>query len=517
MHLLRDMFRRIPAGALLILACLAAPGTAQDNPQPQASTKVHLHWGARPGVVRYRLQLSVDPDFRDIVFDRIVSGTATDINDLSPGRYFWRVAPLNKNLGDFSSAAVIEIGASETPPEPIASPVVAAPTPKPQSNSITTTGGWVAAVGDVSRPVIAHLRSRDNFDIVATNTSGVTFALDSRTGVRLWSTRAGGATIVPAVSPTPPLTVQSNSGLDDVLVFDGLSVVRIDGGSGRELWRTPLTNLLSAAVVVFDGNQAVIAAIDNSMRRLLVLNGETGKLISQTNLPARVVGFPAASLDQNGQFFVAYESGDIELREKNGSVVRAGSAASPIITGPLVIKGRRDEVIKRQDMILVDTRDGLTGLTAGDLKALGRVTSKQEVSRGDLVAADLDGDGSTEVLLTTQEGYLLAIHGEDGKMLWDTSVKEAPQGMAFADLDGDGILDVLITTTSSFATALSGRDGSQIWKDSDSGVSAPNHAAAFQSRGLAVVPLRAGVLLIGSDASHAGLRAIEFPKASVRR
>ncbi|HYW73523.1 MAG TPA: PQQ-binding-like beta-propeller repeat protein, partial [Pyrinomonadaceae bacterium] len=345
--LMRDMFRRILACTLLMIAGLTAASSAQENSQPQANTKVHLHWGARPGVVRYRLQLSLDRDFRDIVLDRIVSGTATDIDDLSPGRYFWRVAPLNKNLGDFSSAAVIDIAAAEAASEAVPTPAIASPPAKPETAAIVTTGGWRAVVGDVSRPVIGHLRSRDSFDLVATNTNGVTFALDSRTGVQLWTTRAGGPANVPAASFGPPMTIQSASGLDDVLVFDGLAAVRIEGVSGHELWRTSLSNLQSAAVVVADGEDAVIAAIDSSMRRLSVLSGATGRIISQTNLPARVVGAPAASLDQNGQVFVAYETGDIELRDKHGTLIRAGSAAGAALTGPLVVKSRRDDAGKR--------------------------------------------------------------------------------------------------------------------------------------------------------------------------
>jgi outer membrane protein assembly factor BamB len=214
---------------------------------------------------------------------------------------------------------------------------------------------------------------------------------------------------------------------------------------------------------------------------------------------------------------MAYETGDIELRDKSGAVLRSGSAASPAITGPLVVKARRDNVVKRQDMILVDTRDGLTGITAGDLKPLGRVTSKQERSRGTLVAVDLDGDGESEVLVATQDGSLLAIHSENGKMLWNTTVNDPPQGMVFADLDGDNVLDVIMTTARRFAIALSGMDGSPIWKDAEAEGSVANHPNAFLSRGITLAPLGSGVLVIATDASHTGLRAVEFPNASVPR
>jgi outer membrane protein assembly factor BamB len=514
------MFRLSIISALLIIAGLGGTSNrqalAQSNLEPQANTKVHLHWGARPRISRYRFQLAGDRDFRDIIIDRVINGTETNIDDLPPGRYFWRIAPLTQTLGEYSSAAIVDVSESAAVREPDVSapttPVVGQP---PAAVTITTTGGWRAAVGDVARPVIAHLRSRDNFEIVATNSNGVTFALDSTSGVQLWSTRASRAMNVPVASASPPLIIPSASGLDDLLVFDGLVAIKFEGKSGRELWRTPLSNLPSSAVVALDAGTPVITVIDNSLRRMTVLNGGNGQIISRTSLKSRVAGPPAASLEQHGQFFIAYENGDIELRDKAGAVIRSGSAASKAMTGPLVLKSRRNDGNRGQDMILVETRDGLTGITAADLKAVGRVTSKQEVSGGTLIAADLNDDGHTEVFVITPDGFLLAIHGEDGKLLWDTTVKEKPQGMAFADLDGDGIKDVIITTPNSFATALSGRDGSPIWKDSEPAESIAKNA--LQNRGLVAVPLHSSVLIVAGDAAHTGLRAIEFPKTSGRR
>jgi outer membrane protein assembly factor BamB len=514
------MLRLSLACALLIIVALPQASTAQDNPQ-SGNTKVHLHWGARPGVSRYRLQLAADSDFHDIVFDRIVKGTEININDLPSGKYFWRIAPLTKTLGEFSSAAPIDTTQAETtePALPSSSPPVGTvpSTPPSTSKAIATSGGWHAVVGDVARPVIAHLRSRDTFDVVATNANGVTLALDSATGIGFWSTRRTFSKDVPVLPTTPPLIVPSPSGLDDVVVFDGMVAIRLEGKSGRELWRMPLSTPPSSAVVVRDGANSILIVADSSLRYLSVLDVSSGKVISRIPLAARMAGPVAGSLDKNGQFFIAYENGDIELRDKTGTVVRSGSAASPATSGPLVVKARRDNVAKRQDMILVDTKEGLTGITAGDLKALGRVTGKEELSRGNLMAVDLDGDGESEVLVSTQDGFLLAIRSDNGKMVWSTTVSEPPQAMAFADLDGDNVLDVIMTTSRSFAIALSGKDGSPLWKDAEAADAVANHANAFPIRGIAVAPLNSGIVVIATDAAHTGLRAIEFPNASVRR
>src|SRR2546423_921113 len=66
------------------LVTINGPVNAQDNPQLPNHTTVHLHWAPRPGVSRFRLQLASDRNFRDIVFDRVMSGLETEINDLAP-------------------------------------------------------------------------------------------------------------------------------------------------------------------------------------------------------------------------------------------------------------------------------------------------------------------------------------------------------------------------------------------------------------------------------------------------
>src|SRR5262249_23014748 len=156
-------------------------------------TSVHLRWGRQPGVVRYRLQVAQDREFRDIVFDRIVNGNETTVNDLTPGVYFWRIAPLTTSLGAFSGAAPIEVRASgivsaTRPTQAAKTGIVDAIRPTQVANGgINVTGGWRAGVGAVSNPVLAHLRSRESFDVIGTNSQGVTFALEALTGVSLWS------------------------------------------------------------------------------------------------------------------------------------------------------------------------------------------------------------------------------------------------------------------------------------------------------------------------------------------
>jgi outer membrane protein assembly factor BamB len=511
---------------LLLTAAMLLPGpvfvlaqSAQslDNSQP-AGTEGHLHWGARPGVSRYRLQLASDGAFADIVSDRVVAGNDYQVNDLTPGKYFWRIAPLTNRLGEFSSAGIIQVRQATAPERP-------GPTQKtPPSDSSSRTkaavipivarGGWRAAIGDIAHPVLAHLRSPEKLDLVGINSDGVVFALDSASGIAWWSTgrktQTGNSTrVVPGLSAL--LLLRSRSGLDNVVVLSGAMVTAIEGATGRELWRATLPAKTSSGTVVSDNRHSEIFLIDNSLQRAMILNANDGNVLTQIRLPHRVVGAPVTLVGRgDGRVALAYDSGQVEIRDMAGTVVRSGDAGSPATTAPLLIRGRRG------DLILVGTRGGLTALTADDLRPLGMVAIKGDAPRGTLAAADLDGDGSPEVIMMTDQGRVVAVSAADGKTLWEANVSNESETVAFADLNGDQVLDVVITGGQTFALALSGRDGSVVWQDNEPPALVANHSVSLARRSIVAMPFGSGALLIAGDPSRTALRAMEFPKVTAR-
>jgi outer membrane protein assembly factor BamB len=505
---------------LLLTAAMLLPGSvfvfAQPGPPDlqTSSTEVRLRWSPRSGVSRYRLQLASDNAFADILFDGVVSGHEYQINDLLPGRYFWRIAPLTDRLGEFSSPGIVEVSKQTAQGDPTPVPITSRSTEPRRIESgtaapILTRGGWRAAVGDIAHPVLAHLRSPSQLDLVGVNSDGVVFALDAADGVAIWSTGRAGSNRLGNGSPMV-LLHSSRSGLDDIVLLSGINVTAIEGKTGRALWRTTLPTAAASAIAIGDRSSAEILVIDNSLQRLITLDAVNGRLLTQMRLPHRTVGAPLALPGQGaGRVVLVYETGLIEVRDLAGGVVRSGDAGSPATTPPLFIKGLRGH------FILVGTRRGLIALTAEELNPLGMVSIKDDAPRGILAARDLDGDGSPEVIMMTERGRVVAVSAADGKTLWQATADTEGQSVAFADVDGDRVLDVVLAGGQSFATALSGRDGSVVWRDSESPALVANHSVSLQPRSIVAMPFRSGTLLIAADSSRTGLRALEFPKGSL--
>jgi len=507
---------RYGLGLSLALASIifAAHGQSPANPpnisQDQNQTLVTLRWGVRPGVSRYRLQLAQDAAFSDIVFDRVINGHEHQITDLTPGRYFWRVAALGAKRGDFSSAGVIDVranSASTKPPDPkIDRPKGPVTNVKdPVTNTVKSRAGWNAAIGNVSGLVLAHLRSPGGHDLVAATTNSRVIALDAATGVALWTARTRATNgSGPALAP---LAIRTRNGLDHVVILTSNTATMLDGRSGREIWRATLPGYAAGAVVL--GSRILV--IDSLLQKLFVIDGNDGKLVGQAQLPRRAVGTPALLDSQAARgAVIALDDGRLQVFDHAGKLIRSGDAGSAVTTSPLFVRGTGG------GLILVGTRNGLTALSAEDLRPLGRVSLKDDAPQGTLFADDLDGDGVAEVVMFTNRGRVVVVKSDEGKIVWEADAGAAA-AVAFADINADRVLDLLLAGKQGFAFALSGRDGTLIWKDGGATGVASNHSAATLQRSVMVAPSASGVLLIAGDQFGSGVRAFEFARATPPR
>jgi outer membrane protein assembly factor BamB len=510
------------------LAVAQRPRTTQTDRQPSridsqvtpaaGSMEIYASWPAQSGVSRFRFQLARDSEFNDIILDRVVYATETQADTLMPGTYYWRVAPLTTELGQFSAPRAVEafrktqvVTVEPRPIEAPIAPIVTGPvvrqpvTPLPL---FVSEDGWRAAIGNVSRPTLIHLRSPNSADLMAMNSEGVVFALDAASGVTLWATRAN--------APSPrshsnvafvPIAVPTGNGLENVLVpFDG-GVRVLQGATGRELWRTQLPGATGAAAVGLPNGASEVFLTDDSHRRLIVLDGRNGNVIARSKLPSSTFGPPVTFNYLGAQgALIAFDDGRLEVRDRNGEVVRSGNANGRITTSPLFVGAANG-------LVLVGTDNGLTAFDARDLRGLGRVTIGDAVPRGLLASADLDRNGSPEVVMITSRAQVVAIDAADGKIRWQQDGAAWAEAAAFADLNGDGTLDVIVAAGPAFAMALSGRDGSVIWKAE----SFSTTAAVPGPRLLITNSTAGGAMIIGSDPAGGSLRALQLHRTAMSR
>jgi len=508
---------------LLILATasisLAQTTTARAKAtdSQQVKTSLHLVWPSQPGVLRYRLQLALDEGFNNIVFDRAVFGTEYVVTDLNPGKYYWRFAPAVKETGTYSKPRLVEI--TGTPGTDTGEYTPVQPTPRPTPTATANDTGWRTTTGAVMQPLMAHLRSTTGFDIVGMNSDGMVYGLDGVNGSALWTARfrpnakRGEPTGSGGSSTFTPILIDGRNGLTNVLVeFDG-GVRAIEGATGRELWRTTLANRPvggGVAQPVGGGAKTLLIASEKS-NLLTVINPENGKVITETKLDAAPVTSAAPFPLNNGNAVVfALDGGELDVRAGTGERVRFIKMDTTITTPPLVVKSPRGS------LVYVGTESGLITINAEDLKPIGRIATEGDAPSGILSSADLDADGTPEVVMLTRRGRIAVVGTTDGKIKWHSTGGTDAASASFADVDNDGVLDVIIAAGPDFARAFSGRDGSVIWRTAEDARGGAVDSTPTQSRALIVGRFGEGgmPLVVGTDIARTGLRAVSLPESS---
>ncbi|HEX5706826.1 MAG TPA: PQQ-binding-like beta-propeller repeat protein [Pyrinomonadaceae bacterium] len=488
----------------------ATPAPSPDTTPPVATevnSAMTLRWRGQPGVTRYRLQVARDEAFTDIVVDRAVNGLQASV-EVPTGRYYWRVAP----------AAELEAGTYSQPQVAEANAVGAGVAPNLILASTDT--GWRTATGEVSRPVSAALRAGQGFDIVAVSSDGFVRAVEGATGMPLWTApfapgaRRGEEAGARASNFMPLVVAQAGGGSNIVVAYNG-GLRALRGDTGRELWRATLEGQPTggvAADVDGDGKPEVVASVE-SPNSLVVLSGDTGRVVSNTKLDAAVVGMPAAF--QSGAergVLTGHADGTVTLRRATGEQVRSTKLETRVTTQPVVI------TTARGDFVVVGSERGLAALKADDLQLMGIIYTENDSPRGHLTVSDTDGDGTSEIAFVTREGRVALVGTVDGKVKWTAEGAADAGSVALADLNGDGVQDVLVAGGNIFAYGFSGRDGTLIWKAEELTPSPTAQAGGPTSpRSLVVAPLGPnGALVVGADPMRVNLRAFELPKGAVK-
>ncbi|HKZ79926.1 MAG TPA: PQQ-binding-like beta-propeller repeat protein [Pyrinomonadaceae bacterium] len=481
----------------LMFSCSFLLGLNGQTSSP-TTVPVSIEWVAQAGVARYRLQISTDKNFADVRFDTLVTGRQYTVRNLEPGRYYWRVAPSDSETGQFRQPVSFEVTPEVAKAEVPVQRAVA---------NIISNPGWLAATGEIKNPLAARLRLGSATDFVGVNTEGTVYALDGQSGVALWAVRyqldpvAGQAKrrerqFIPLVFATP------EGGSRVVAAFDG-GVRLLNGATGRELWRTDLPGRIATGVVAGAGRGPHLFLIGDNLEKLFVLDVASGHLEAQTKLKAEAVGPPVVLPNKDlPVLLIPLKDGAVALHDTDGNQVRVIKLGADITTPPLLVN------TANRWLMLIGTKKGLLAIDATELKVLGPIVADTaHYPVGGLAVADINGDKSPEVVMTTNGGRVVSATISDGVTQWSTEVPNEAAAAAFADLNGDGFTDVILPGKEVFAIALSGANGSVIWQSSErvGGVK-----TRVGPRSLAIARTGDGrLLIVGNDPFSAGVRGLQ--------
>src|SRR4029077_1389450 len=142
--------------------------------------------------------------------------------------------------------------------------------------------------------------------------------------------------------------------------------------------------------------------------------------------------------------------------------VRSIKVATEITTQLQVVSTPRGR------FVLVGLKNGLVVFDALSLQGVGRIALEgDDYPVGALSPVYLNGDRVTEVVISTNEGRVIAIDVNDGKIKWSTDPGCVRGALSFFDLDGDRNVDVILPGAKNFAFGLSGVNGRLIWQSGD--------------------------------------------------
>lgn len=83
------------------LGQLNSRALAQQTSRRSVAFPTSIQWYKQKGVSKYRLQIADDEEFRNVFYDGRVVGERYTVSGLSPGYYYWRIAPSERQTGAF--------------------------------------------------------------------------------------------------------------------------------------------------------------------------------------------------------------------------------------------------------------------------------------------------------------------------------------------------------------------------------------------------------------------------------
>jgi MYXO-CTERM domain-containing protein len=163
---------------------------------------------------------------------------------------------------------------------------------------------------------------------------------------------------------------------------------------------------------------------------------------------------PVMRLDLMGNIDARFDTGTggVAARDENAVALirRAGGPGFDVVHA-----GMADDRVGRVVLLAGDTLVPRWTSYLGDGMATPATRANVAVLY-DPAAADVDGDGSTDVIVGGADGFLYALRSSDGSLLWALDLDAPPVHVAIADLDRDPALEILVSAADGHLYGIDG-------------------------------------------------------------
>lgn len=283
---------------------------------------------------------------------------------------------------------------------------------------------WKYATGDYgtyATPPVADIDGDGKLEMIFPSYNGKIVAVDDD-GSQMWAVDKGSGGTRSVIAD---LTV--NPGLE-VVAGAASKTFLLKVSDGTELWHTNDRMLCDPVIADINGDGTTEILFSRSGKTVVALNAEDGS-----------VAWTSTAMGQDAQNNIAV------LNDINGD------------GKPDVVVGARDKKFY--------VFSGADGTKLWDYAVIGRSFSA--------AVADFNGDGFDDVVTTATKAdgvtsYVYVLDVKNQVLLWQANIVgkkyySTERSPSIADVDGDGTLDVLVAGLNQKLYALSGVDGSEIW------------------------------------------------------
>jgi outer membrane protein assembly factor BamB len=262
-----------------------------------------------------------------------------------------------------------------------------------------------------------------------------TCTFDGRTGAPIWRSSQG-----TYWDGTLAVWDFNRDGIDDVVSnFNTYKASVVDGRSGK-LLNSPIDLPDYGGLEAVDYNGALLVAgntatstdlingEDDAHLALITVDGTSGK-----NIPLQTIASWSASQDKPDD--QRYSMPAVAPDGKGGFLVGVGSQ-----NGIFSVRRGSDGALLWREFLW----NGQA--VNGDLALQAYLSS--------VAAVDINGDGRTEFLVGSIDGWLYALEAETGALLWSMDLGAPVGDPIVADIDGDGFSEILVPVADGYLYAI---------------------------------------------------------------